>query len=356
MENPVKAMVSLIPKSIISSFFDHSSSKATISANYYQINDGLHSNSKIVISGQIRPAAQRFEVNLICGKIVTKELIKYGDIALQFCVNPSGGYALVNSRLNKIWGKEERTPRGRLPRPLLQNQKFLLTISLDTTCFHILVNERPFITFAHKMPFTTIGLVSCDGEATIDNLEILTPVAMDQLSPMAPLVPPPQAVCADPVSDSGTDHVLYNIAYPRLPLLQPIKCGLHPGMVIAITGQTLDNRFDLGLYQGANPYEDPVANVAFHMEVYIKEMSVVRNSYQSNQWMQAERYLEGFPFAPNSNFRLKIKVESNRYVVSVNNRHLFDFYHRVLPLSTIDHLCIHGQVMIQTITVMNPPL
>ena len=349
-------MVSLIPKSIISGFLDQSSSKTTISANYYQINDGLHPNSKIIITGQIRPAAQRFEVNLVCGKIVTKELIKHGDIALHFCVNPSGGYALVNSRLNRIWGKEERTPRGRLPRPLLQNQKFQLTILVDTTCFQILVNERPFITFAHKMPFNTIGLVSCDGEATVENFEVLASVAMDQLMPMQPLVPPPQAAAANPANDFGQDHVLYDIKYPQLPLLQPIKCGLHPGMIIAITGQTLDNRFDIGLYQGSNPYQDPIANVAFHMEVYIKEMSVVRNSYQSNQWMQAERYLEAFPFAPKSNFRLTIRVESNRYMVSVNNRHLFDFYHRVLPLSTIDYLCIHGQVMIQTITVMNPPL
>ena len=352
-----QTMVSLIPKSFISNFFDSSSAKTSVSANYYQINDGLHQNSKIVISGQIRPAAQRFEVNLICGKTVTKELIKYGDIALQFSVNPSGGYASLNSRLNKIWGKEDRTARGRLPRPLLQNQKFTLTITVDNTCFQIQVNDRPFLSFAHRMPFNSIGLVKCDGDATIANLEIQTQVTLDQMQPMPALLPPPyQASAAEPDNDFGFDHVLYNITYPPLPCLQSIKCGLQPGMIITITARILDNRFDLGLYQGSNPYEDPVNDVAFHMEVYVKEMSIVRNSYQSNKWMQMERYLEGFPFVPNSNFKLTIRIESNRYMVSANNRHLFDFYHRVLPLNTIDYLCIHGGLEIQTITVMNPPL
>jgi len=328
-----------------------------MTANYYQINGGgLEPHSKVVLTGHMLPAAQHFEVNLICGQTVTKELVKYGDIGLHFCVNPSGGYALVNSRLNRIWAKEERTARGRLPRPLLQNQRFQLTVVVDITCFQIVVNDRPFLSFAHKMPFNTIGLISCEGDATVEHLEVQKPVSMDQMRPMPSLVPPPQASAPNTADDFGSDHVLYHITYPQLPCLQPIKCGLNYGMIVSITARCVDNRFDLGLYQGSNPYEDPVNDVAFHMEVNVKEMSITRNSYQSNQWKASERYLESFPFAVNSTFKLTLRVEANRYTLSVNNRHLFDFYHRVLPLTSIDNICIHGGLQVQTLTVMNPPL
>jgi len=204
------------------------------------------------------------------------------------------------------------------------------------------------------MPFNSIGLVTYEGDANIDNIEIQRPVTMDPIPPLPALVPPPYT--ADPYENVSSDHVLYHITYPRLPYLLPIKCGLGPGMIVNIKARTLENRFDLGLYQGSNPYEDPNSDVAFHMEVYIKEMSIVRNSHQANQWRNAERYLEHFPFFINSDFNMILRVESNRYMVSVNGKHLFDFYHRVLPLNTIDYLCIHGGLEISSICVMNPPL
>lgn len=272
---------------------------------------------------------------------------------MHFSVNPSGGYALVNSRINKIWGREERTARGRLPRPLLQNQKFHLTITVDQNCYQIEINDRQFISFPHRMPFNSTGLVSYEGDASVDNIEIQRPVTMDQMTPLPALVPPPQT---DPYDNVSSDHVLYHISYPRLPFLLPIKTGLQPGMIVNITARTVDNRFDLGLFQGSNPYEDPNSDVAFHMEAYIKEMSIIRNSHQSNQWRSPERYLEHFPFFVNSDFKLIIRVESNRFLISVNGKHLFDFYHRVLPLNSIDHFCIHGGLQISSICVTNPPL
>ncbi|XP_054158258.1 galectin-9-like [Oppia nitens] len=403
-------MVSLIPKSLIAKLVDGSSSSLVSSAKtspqvlntqFYQLNDGqLEPGARIVIEGHMRPAAQHFEVNLWSGRLVTKELVKSGDIAIHFCVNPSGGYSLVNSRLNRQWGREDRTPRGRLPRPLLQNQKFQLVFALDIGCWHVMVNnsssvgnnttggggaDRILLSFPHKMPFNTVGLVSCYGDATVEHLEVQQPVthtasvAIDSqqqqhYQPMPALVPLPSgsgsgglppaypSIADDFVLNGSSDHVLYNIQYPSLPLLQPIKCGLQPGMIVAITGRPLDcggggqNRFDFGLFQGPNPYEDPHRDVVFHSEVYMKEQSIVRNSYQQNEWRTQERYLDHFPFQLNTVFRLTVRVEANRLMVAVNNRHVYDYYHRVLPLSTVDHICIHGSVEVQSLCVMNPPL
>lgn len=277
--------------------------------------------------------------------------MKNGDIALHFSVCPSGGYALVNTKMNKVWGKEERSPRGRLPRPLLQNQRFKLTIILESTCFNIEINDRQFMTLQHRMSFTQIGLISYFGEATIDNLEVQKPYNLP-----APLLP-----CNDQPSglnepNSSSDLVLYNLSCPKLPHLQNIKSGLRPGMLIIINGIPKENRFDISLFQGPNPYDCPNSDAAFHMEVYIQEKLIIRNSNQGNIWRNQERQTDHFPFLNNINFRLVIRIESNRYLVTVNEQHLFDFYHRVLPLSSIDHLVVHGGIEVKSITIIDSPL
>lgn len=287
-------------------------------------------------------------MNLYVGTLITKDVFKYGDIGLHISIHPSGCYSVINWRINRVWGREDRTPRGRLPRPLLQNQKFRLSIVVDESCFNVEINDRHFVSLQHRVPFNQIGLVNYSGDASIDNVEVVKSAPPPYAMP--PLLPAP----SEGQFDTSTDRVLYNVPYPRLPLLQPIKCGLHPGMTITITARTRDNRFDVGLYQGPNPYEDPSSDVALHMEVYIKEMCVLRNSHQVGQWRNSEKHLEQFPFFVNVEFRMIIRVESNRYMVSVNGRHLFDFYHRVLPLNTIDHLCIHGGLEIMSVCIMSP--
>ncbi|KPM05953.1 Galectin-like protein 3 [Sarcoptes scabiei] len=147
-----------------------------------------------------------------------------------------------------------------------------------------------------------------------------------------------------------------HLKWPKLPLLLPIKSGLQIGMSILIDGRILGNRFDLSFYQGSNPYDDPNANVPFHMEVYMDSKTIVRNSNEKKQWQQPEKELTHFPFFGHSAFRMLIRVESNRFQTIVGGRYIFDFYHRIGAISTIDHLCLHGNVEIHSLMITVPPL
>lgn len=273
---------------------------------------------------------------------------------------PSGGYALLNSRTGKTWNKEERTPRGRLPRPLLQNSSFSLVIEVEKNGYRIDVSGHPFTTFLHRLPFDSVGLLSYEGDFEVDNVQIQPPpteVASIASAPAFPLGPQPSSSFAGNNNFENVDHLLVDRKFPRLPLLLPIKGGLVPGMMLTLDGQLTGNRFDISLYQGSNPYGDPNSDVAFHMEVYLKEMAIVRNSHQSGGWQTAEKELTHFPFfGLGAAFTLVLRVEANRYQVSVGGRYLFDFYHRVGPLNSIDHLCIHGSAEITSLTLSVPPL
>lgn len=267
-------------------------------------------------------------------------MLKHGNIALHFAVHPSAGYALLNSRSGKTWGQEERTSRGRLPKPLLQNQNFKICIEAERNQFRIDINDNEFIAFIHRHPFENVGLLSYDGDFEVENIQ---------------LQPPPVVVSAPPPPD-GNDHVVTDLKWPKLPLLLPVKSGLQIGMIISINGRIIGNRFDLSFYQGSNPYEDPNANVPFHMEVYMDSKTIVRNSNQNKQWCQPEKELSHFPFFGLSAFEMQIRIEGNRYQVMVGNRFVFDFYHRISAISTIDHICIHGGVEIHSLMIILPPL
>lgn len=270
--------------------------------------------------------------------MVNEDLVKNGDIAMHFCVHSSAGYALLNSRTGKIWGQEERTARGRLPRPLLQNQNFRLCIDAEPTQYRIDVNDNEFVTFIHRHSFESVGLLSYDGDFEVENIFIQ---------------PPPAMVSAPLAEDS---HVVKDLKWPKLPLLLPIKSGLQVGMIFAIDGRVTGNRFDISFYQGSNPYEDHNANVPFHMEIYMDSKAIVRNSNQLKQWCQPEKELTHFPFFGHSAFNMQIRVEGNRYQVIVGGRYVFDFYHRISALTTINHLCIHGGVEIHSLIITIPPL
>lgn len=265
---------------------------------------------------------------------------------MHLVINPPSGQAILNSRSGRSWASEERTTRGMLPPPLLQNQEFKLCIEVQPSQYQVNVNEKDFLKFIHRHPFETVGLLSYEGDFEVTRVEIV-PYVAPSLSSMIPLCPNPSA---------NNDHIICDVKLPHLPLLLPIKPGLCPGMFITIDGRISGNRFDISLYQGSNPYGDPRASVAFHMEIYMDSRSIVRNSNENNEWKEAETDITHFPFFGQSAFNLVIRVEGNRYQVMVGGHYIFDFKHRINLLSSIDHLCLHGSVDISSITVSVPPL
>ncbi|KAI7697913.1 Galectin-9C [Sarcoptes scabiei] len=315
-------MDSLLKKSkkLVDSLITIPSSSKIPRSRFLSLNEGLTLNTRIIIDGKVLPAASKFEINL--------------------CVHPSAGYALLNSRKGKVWDQEERTSRGRLPRPLLQNQNFTICIEAERTQFRIDVNGNEFVTFLHRNDFTEVGLLSFNGDFDVENIQIQQP----------------QVIVSAPNAEDNNDHIITDLKWPKLPLLLPIKSGLQIGMSILIDGRILGNRFDLSFYQGSNPYDDPNANVPFHMEVYMDSKTIVRNSNEKKQWQQPEKELTHFPFFGHSAFRMLIRVESNRFQTIVGGRYIFDFYHRIGAISTIDHLCLHGNVEIHSLMITVPPL
>ncbi|KAF8781588.1 Galectin-4 like protein [Argiope bruennichi] len=111
--------------------------------------------------------------------------------------------------------------------------------------------------------------------------------------------------------------------------------------------QRLDTRFTINLQKGAAQYPPP--DVAFHFDPRFFNRSVVRNTRSSGVWASEETYISHFPFQPGVSFDLVIRVEADRYSVSLNGQHFIDFGHRLRPLEIFDTLYIENDVSISAI-------
>lgn len=136
---------------------------------------------------------------------------------------------------------------------------------------------------------------------------------------------------------------MYN---PPVPFTMGIPGGMYPGKMVFVSGVPHPNasRFTVNLQCGSYDQSD----IGLHFDVRLRSGNdfnvVVRNSMQGGQWGSEERHSPYFPFMPNANFDMIIMAEGNCFKVAVNNQHLFEFFHRLQPISRIDHLKITGDV------------
>ncbi|XP_052461646.1 galectin-related protein [Carassius carassius] len=130
-----------------------------------------------------------------------------------------------------------------------------------------------------------------------------------------------------------------------VPFCGGIRGGMRPGKKITIMGvmNADPDSFDISLTCGCG-------DVALDMCVQFEDREILRNACVSDSWGEEERSIPYFPFIAEQPFRVEIHCEHSRFRVLVDGHQLFDFYHRVTPLTAIDTIQISGGL---TITKLN---
>uniref|UniRef100_A0A3Q2D4N0 Galectin n=2 Tax=Cyprinodon variegatus TaxID=28743 RepID=A0A3Q2D4N0_CYPVA len=108
----------------------------------------------------------------------------------------------------------------------------------------------------------------------------------------------------------------------------------------------LSARFYVALTCGRGTSKEPPPNVALELCVRFKDRQVLRRACMSGSWGEVERAVPFFPFIKDQPFKMEFHCEQSRLRVFVDGQKLFDFAHRVLPLSDIDTLWIKGSLTI----------
>ena len=267
------------------------------------------------------------------GSVITEQLKTSGDIALH--LNPRFDDRMVvrNSRHKMVWGPEEREPRVM---PFIAGREFEAMILCEESGYKIAINGQHFVEFLHRIPLSCCGVLNIDGTIEISRIEFRREMRYI----------PPQ----NPVPVVNPSVALQPIFNPPLPFHQKFSEGLRNGFMIYISGRLHQSpdRFSIDLLSTTLSHND----IAFHLNIRVRDSMVVRNCYQSGKWGEEERQIPHFPFYAGVNFDLIIRVETNQYLIAVNGQHFLQFKHRI-PHNFVNGMNINGDVVITSIRFSN---
>lgn len=135
----------------------------------------LRVGSCVTIYGHVKMFASRFTVDLLAvddkynrNASLPAAAIQTLDIALRVCAQWNGGDKTCvrkNSRVASKWGVEDSDPVGR--NPFDRMTKFKLDIHVDESLYRIVVNERHFSEFAHRIPIQRVNGIAVAGDVSI---------------------------------------------------------------------------------------------------------------------------------------------------------------------------------------------
>ncbi|XP_065766208.1 galectin-9-like [Muntiacus reevesi] len=126
------------------------------------IQGGLQVGHKITITGTVRPSGgNRFAVNFQTG---------YNDNDIAFHFNPrfeEGGYVVCNTKQKGSWGPEERM----IQFPFQRGSSFELCFHVKSSEFKVTVNGKPFMEYAHRVPFNPVDTICITGIVKLSSIK-----------------------------------------------------------------------------------------------------------------------------------------------------------------------------------------
>ncbi|XP_062257717.1 galectin-related protein-like [Platichthys flesus] len=141
-----------------------------------------------------------------------------------------------------------------------------------------------------------------------------------------------------------------------VPFSGRIRGGMRPGKKIIVMGivDQEPESFDLSLTCGRDPEEEkeeekeeePPYDVALKLSARFSDRQFLRSARVSGKWTGEEVSTSYFPFIPDQPFRVEIHCEHQRFRIFVDGHSLFDFYHKVKSLPSIDSVRIQGDLQI----------
>ncbi|XP_035889261.1 galectin-9-like isoform X7 [Phyllostomus discolor] len=281
------------------------------------IHGGLQEGLQITVTGIVHQSSEtRFAVNFQTG---------FSDQDIAFHFNPrfeEGGYVVCNTKQKGSWGTEER----KMQMPFQRGNPFQLCFLVQSKEFQVMVNGNFFTQYSHRVPFHKVDAMSVTGTVGLTNISFQPPGFWQaSAAPMNPVIPP----------------VMYPSPTYPIPYFTAIPGGVFPSKSITVSGTVLPSaqRFHINLRSGTD--------IAFHLNPRFNENAVVRNTQINGSWGPEERGLpQAMPFSRGQAFLVWIMCEGHCFKVAVNGQHLFDYYHRLKNLPSINNLEVGGDLQL----------
>ncbi|GMR39381.1 hypothetical protein PMAYCL1PPCAC_09576, partial [Pristionchus mayeri] len=288
------------------------------------LQEQIEPGQTLIVKGSTIDESQRFMINLH-----SKSADFSGnDVPLHISFRFDEGKVVMNSFHNGEWGKEERHSI-----PLKRGDPFDIRVRAHDDRFQIMIDQKEFHDFKHRLPLTSISHLSMDGDIYLNQLQ-------------------------------------WRGKYYPVPYESGIVNGFPVGKSLMVSGtvEKKAKRFNVNLLRKngdiALHFNPSCDEKVIKIQILCEEISitnneisnnsdnpqaVIRNSLLSNEWGNEER--EGkMPFEKGVGFDLAITNEPNAFQIFVNGEHFAAFAHRAEP-NDINGLQIQGDIELTGIQI-----
>ncbi|RCN43652.1 galactoside-binding lectin [Ancylostoma caninum] len=262
------------------------------------LQEKIEPGQTLIVKGSTIDESQRFTINLH-----SKSADFSGnDLPLHISVRFDEGKIVMNTFANGEWGKEERKSN-----PIKKGDSFDIRIRAHDDRFQIIIDQKEFKDYEHRLPLTSITHLSIDGDLYLN-------------------------------------HVHWGGKYYPVPYESGIAAGFQVDKTLLIFGtvEKKGKRFNVNLLRRNG-------DIALHFNPRFDEKAVIRNALAANEWGNEER--EGkMPFEKGVGFDLAIKNEAYAFQIFVNGERFASFAHRSDP-NDITGLQIQGDIELTGIQI-----
>ncbi|XP_064157151.1 uncharacterized protein LOC135235529 isoform X2 [Anguilla rostrata] len=291
-----------------------------VSSDTYEkpIEGGLKPGMLLYMRGTVSADnPNRFHINLVAGD----------DLPLHFNPRFRGWQMVVFNTYKNGWQSEERPSEM----PFSVGGAFDLIFNVTLKGYQVIVNGCVLHMYKHRIPVDRVTALAIGGDVSVESLVIIRGSGVSEGSGgsgynwrFLPMM--------------GTQPI-YN---PPIPYTRMIPGGLTPKKTIALSGRVLPDadRFAINFNVSSS------GDLAFHFNPRMNDGSVVRNSYLRGNWGSEERDVKFNPFQRGRYFQILIRCGKQQFMVFVNGKHMFNYYHRFQPFTQIDSLHISGDVQL----------
>ncbi|CAB3411489.1 unnamed protein product [Caenorhabditis bovis] len=126
-----------------------------------------------------------------------------------------------------------------------------------------------------------------------------------------------------------------------VPYRSVLQEKFEPGQTLIVKGSTIDEsqRFTINLHSKTADFSGN--DVPLHISVRFDEGKIVLNSMANGEWGKEER--KSNPIKKGDSFDIRVRAHDDHFQIIVDHKEFKDYEHR-LPLSSISHLSIDGDL------------
>lgn len=256
----------------------------------------------IEVVGRVSNQARRIDIELSSGN---NHGIDSGDIQFHMSARFQANDTSIvrNTHVRGVgWQKEERHENlipFNILNPIKKGGDFKIVLFIDQNAFLMSIDEKPFCTFAHRLPI--VGIQRINVARDIDEI-----YHVNQKS-------------SQPNPWPSVKTNIFQSFAPR---------QFNPGNIIVITGMprgSPNGDFTINFYDGPNKFRTQL-----HIRVYPSRNNVVLNSQQENGIWREQILVNTpyYPFMVQKTFKLAIGISNTGFLVAVNGSRIAQMPYR----------------------------